>query len=128
MFEFLDSIDPAQYIPHIQFENTHYKKILLERNDEYEIFMICWKSGQKTEIHDHPEGGCWMKVIQGELEEIEYSNPTMKSMGIHRLTPGSIGYKQGHILLHSIRAINDSVSLHLYKPPCYKARTYTRDP
>jgi cysteine dioxygenase len=128
MWELLNSLDLQTYLPKARFEDSKYVKILLEQTADYEIFMICWKAGQSTPIHDHPEGGCWMRVVSGELEETEYAMPTVWKMGTHRLTVGDVGYKQGYVVLHSIRAIEDTISLHLYSPPRYKANTYTRDP
>ena len=127
MWEILNRLDPLTYLPKARFEEDHYVKILLERTAEYEIFMICWKSGQSTPIHDHPEGGCWMQVVQGALEEIEYALPTMCHMGVQRLDVGNTGFKQGNVVLHSIRAIEDTISLHLYMPPHYKANTYKKE-
>ncbi len=127
MWELLNNLDPQAYLAQARFEDLHYVKILLEQTTNYEIFMICWKAGQSTPIHDHPEGGCWMQVVQGELEETEYAYPTMYKMGVHTLGVGDIGYKQGHVLLHSIKALQNTISLHLYKPPKYKANTYDHD-
>lgn len=127
MWELLNSLDPNTYLPNAQIDQRQYTKILLEQNEEYEIWMICWKAGQSTPIHDHPEGGCWMQVVQGSLEETEYACPTMYIMGTNRLDVGNVGFKQGRVLLHSIKALEDTISLHLYKPPKYKANTYTRD-
>ncbi len=124
----LESLNPQQYLSKVQFHDNTYQKILLEETNDYEIVMICWKAGQSTPIHDHPEGGCWMRIVSGELEETEYAMPTVWNMGAHRLTVGDVGYKQGRIVLHSIRAIADTISLHLYSPPRYKANIYTRDP
>ncbi len=126
MWEVLHRLDPLTYLSKARFDEDRYVKILLERTAEYEIFMICWKSGQSTPIHDHPEGGCWMQVVQGALEEVEYALPTMCHMGVQRLDVGSTGFKQGNVVLHSIRAIEDTISLHLYMPPHYKANIYDR--
>ncbi len=126
MWDILNRLDPLTYLPKARFEEDRYVKILLEGNEEYEIFMICWKSGQSTPIHDHPEGGCWMQVSQGALEETEYALPTLCPTGQHRMDVGSTGFKQGNAVLHSIRAIQDTISLHLYMPPQYKANIYDR--
>ena len=123
----LESLQPQQYLPLVQFHDRAYQKILLEETKEYEIIMICWKAGQSTPIHDHPEGGCWMRIVSGELEETEYAMPTLCKMRTQRLTVGDVGYKQGHVILHSIRAIEDTISLHLYSPPRYKANIYSHE-
>ena len=110
--------------PHIQFNDARYNRILLERTDAYDIFLLCWKKGQQTCIHDHPEGGCWMRVLQGALEEQIVSYPDLVQQSSQILRTGDSGFKQGVSPLHSIHALEDSVSLHLYMPSNYKATVY----
>ena len=45
---------------------------LIFRNEKYEIYLICWNKKQISKIHDHPENGCILKVLKGELIEYRY--------------------------------------------------------
>jgi cysteine dioxygenase len=120
----LDDFPLEVCLPRVRFGAERYTKTLLKRTPVYEIFLLCWKSGQATAIHDHPSDGCWMRVLQGCLEETEYAYPTLEKIGYTRFGVGEYGFKRGNEVLHSIRAIEDSVSVHVYYPPGYVANTY----
>ncbi len=117
-------LDQIDYIPYIQFDETTYKRIPILQTSEYEIILICWKAGQQTPIHDHPPIGCTLKVVKGCLLETDICRETLQSLTEKRLTQGSIGFKQGSYPLHTIKALEDSISLHLYEPPHYKPTIY----
>ncbi len=54
----MDILNQIDYTPYIQFDNTKYNRIPLHQTSDYEVILICWKAGQKTPIHDHPEHTC----------------------------------------------------------------------
>ena len=70
-------------------------------------------------IHDHPEGGCILKVLQGELIEHKYDTKNLELLEVLNHNKGSIGYIDNTIAYH--RVGNDSkekaISLHIYSPP-----------
>lgn len=119
--EILNQID---YVPHIQFDSQRYNRIPLLLTEDYEVILICWKAGQQTPIHDHPAIGCTLKVLEGCLLETDICPETLQTLSEKELKAGSIGFKQGSKPLHTIRAIQDSISLHLYEPPHYKPTIY----
>lgn len=120
-----DILNQIDYEQHIQFDDKHYKRIPLLQTAEYEVILICWKAGQKTPIHDHPEIGCTLKVCRGHLLETDVCPNTLNPLCEIHLLAGSVGFKQGSNPLHSILALEDSVSLHLYQPPRYIPKIYT---
>lgn len=109
----------------VSFCDRTYKRLVLESRPEYDVVLICWRANQTTPIHDHPEGGCWMHVLCGELEETEVAGEGLKTLGIRRHAAGACGFKQGSEVLHSIRAITDTVSLHVYVPGGFRATVYS---
>ncbi len=115
--------DTIDYKDLVEFCEEHYKKILLERNENYEVYLICWRAGQNTRIHDHPDGGCLMKLISGTLLEENYrSDGTF--LYPRTYIPNMYGFKCGKNVVHRITAMEDSVSIHVYFPPNYKATIY----
>ena len=118
-------LNQIDYKPYIQFDSHTYKRIPIHQTETYEIILICWKAGQQTPIHDHPSIGCTMKVLEGHLLETNVCPITLEPLGERHLLPGSVGFKQGSNPLHSIQALEDSVSIHLYAPPNHKSRIYT---
>ena len=110
------------WLNYVQYKPDNYNKILVWNDSLLDIYLICWKSGQKSPIHDHPNNGCIMRVMTGLLEETKYIN--LKNIEKYNCNTGSIKFIVGDKELHSICPIVDSVSLHIYSPPNYKANIY----
>ena len=49
-----------------------YNKEVVFSNDIFEIIIITWGINQSASAHDHANNGCWMKVLDGSLEEKMY--------------------------------------------------------
>lgn len=112
--------------PYVKYTDKNYNKILLYRTNDFDVYIICWKSGQSTKIHDHPSLGCLMKVLHGTLEENLYKNNKININFICRniLQTDDIGYQINNGVIHEIIALNDSVSLHIYSPNNYQPKYY----
>jgi hypothetical protein len=109
---------------HISFSDTKYNRKKVFQNDQIELIVISWKAQQHTLIHDHPEGGCVMKVLSGLLCEDKYSENAEIYLNTTCLDKGSISYSKGKDILHQILARLDSVSIHIYAPPNYVPNVY----
>ena len=113
---------------YMYFCKLGYKRNLVLTNDTIKIMVICWDKCQSSGIHDHPEGGCLVKLLQGELIEKIYKkhDNRMIHTSTNYLTLGTISYQEGKNGLHQI--INDSndgaVTLHIYSPPNYVPKFY----
>jgi hypothetical protein len=88
---------------------TGYNRHLLEEGNDYEVYCIVWSAGAETPFHGHPEGGCWMLVVSGQL--LENTVDAERILG-----PGAHGYQKGANGIHKITVLENSRSLHLYKP------------
>ena len=62
-----------------------------------------------TKYHNHPKNGCVLKVLQGQLLEINKNN-------MLTLNKDNVGIKL-HNEFHRILANEQSYSLHYYSPP-----------
>lgn len=104
--------------------NNKYKRNLVRKDDYIEMLVICWEKGQQSGIHDHPESGCLMKLLDGNIQENVYEcvDGKIKCIESNTLVKSDIAYKQGKQGLHDIinSDIEKSVSLHIYSPPNYK--------
>lgn len=96
---------------YVIFDNKNYKRNLVYKNETFEILILCWKEKQESPIHDHPKNGCIFKVLQGSIVEVK--KDTQYTLNIN-----DIGYSIGKNV-HQIKALEDSVSLHVYSPPNY---------
>ena len=107
------------------FSDDTYKRNLIYTSDVTEVYLICWKAGQKSKIHDHSIRGCVMIILEGEIIENKYKNidNNLKLSSSDHLTVGAIGYNFGSHTVHEIIPVNETISLHIY-PKNYTPRYY----
>lgn len=108
--------------------NTKYVRKLAYRDSTIDIYVITWNNLQESRVHDHPEEGCLMKVLQGSLEEdiYEIRHGRAHYTETHEIENGHVGYQIGSFGLHNIKNPHNfnTVSIHIYSPPCYCPRYY----
>mgnify|MGYP001482392476 CR=1 FL=1 len=92
-------------------EPNKYEKVIIYRNDDYELILINWEKGASTNYHDHPKNGCVLKVLDGKLYEISGSK-------LNILNKNITSFKLENEY-HRILALEKSYSLHYYSPPNY---------
>lgn len=105
---------------HIKFsESCSYSRNMIYRNDNFDIYLICWNKQAETPIHDHADNGCLLKVLNGKLSEIIYDNE-MNDIKTN-LEQDNIGYMHNSIGTHKVINVNNDIShsLHIYSPPNY---------
>lgn len=106
------------YGPYISFSDVNYKRNLLCSSDNVDIYIICWKNKQESKIHDHPENGCVMYILNGQLKEDVYEfdeyKKTVNYKNSRTLKETNSSYNSGQHILHKISAEMDTISLHIY--------------
>lgn len=121
----LESYKGTDWCKFIKYSDIKYNRISLINNDKYEIILICWKKGQSSGVHDHPENGCLVKLLQGKLKEEVYSyKEKLTKLSFSIISQNDIAFQKGNRGLHNIIALEDSVSLHIYSPPKYQPKFY----
>ena len=95
--------------------DTYYRNLVFKNND-FEILVISWLPGQKTPIHSHPQNGCIMKILDGQLCETKI---TKDNKSITNYIKNDTSYIHDSIGKHVISNESDNlaVSLHIYSPP-----------
>lgn len=114
------------------FEREYYTRNLIARNEWFELLLLCWDAGQASPIHNHAGQNCWMAVLEGEIEELQYDcpEPTCTDPPVVRgeklLVPGKVAFINDDIALHRVRprAPSRGVSLHLYSRPIETCNLY----
>ena len=101
------------------FSDIKYKKNLIYRNKDYELFLICWKPGQISKIHNHSDNGCVFKVLEGTMTEFKYDIKNIKLLEEKKYDFNNVGYIDNEMAFHKFGNLdsNQSISLHLYSPP-----------
>lgn len=128
ILEEYNSMDYINYIPlEYNFNNYGYQRIKLNEfsNNIFEFILIIWKPNSLSKIHDHPENGCLMKILNGTIDEHEYNNK-LEFKAYWKLSKGMISYIEKNNTLHSISNTSDefAFTLHIYTPPNYTSNTY----
>src|SRR3977135_4371228 len=52
-----------------QFSPERYRRNLMHAGPAYHALVLCWRSGQRSPIHDHRGSACAVRVIRGEATE-----------------------------------------------------------
>lgn len=111
-----------------------YTRSLLFKDGMYELLLLCWGAGQESPIHNHMDQNCWMAVLAGQIEEVQFACPTGPPCG--RLEPrrsllfdpGQVAYISDDIGIHLVRPVGGpGVSLHLYSRPYDTCKVYDRE-
>lgn len=125
-YDFLKKYKSNDYKKFVKFSDINYKKNLVYRNTDFEVFVVCWTPKQKTLIHDHSENGCLFKVLEGNIVEYRYNHN--KSANYYQHNVGSVEYIDNQIGIHKMD--NDSktncITLHIYSPPNYKMNIFNK--
>lgn len=101
-----------------------YTRKIVYNDDILEVVIICWNPHEESGAHDHPENGCLMRVMQGNLIETKYVNT---HLGLEQtnediLGEDKIAYQEGAKCVHNIVNPFDNlaISVHIYAPAGYK--------
>ena len=124
--------------PYVTFRDDTYSRNLIWRTSTFELLLLGWEAGQESPIHDHAGQQCWMAVLDGELEEVHFTEGDLAvgagpggAMGLRpgrtgSVTSGGVVHIHDDIALHLIRpaAGGRAVSLHLYSSPIDSCRKF----
>jgi cysteine dioxygenase len=119
------------YLQHRIFTPRKYARNLIVRSDFAELLLLCWRSGQRTPIHDHGGSIGVVMVCEGLLTETMYErgeDGRVKPYNTHRWSPGGItgaDVPDIHQLLNLQPAGRELVTLHCYAPPLSVLNTFS---
>jgi DMSO/TMAO reductase YedYZ molybdopterin-dependent catalytic subunit len=116
---------------HVRFGEQGYRRNLLREGPQYHAWIMCWKNGQRSPIHDHAASSCAVRVLRGTLTETRFEfapNGLIKAVGSRDLAAGSVCVAQDSDV-HQISNLQargaDLVTLHIYAPPLVRMATYS---
>lgn len=121
----------ADFGPFVQFSDRHYHRSLVKAEPSYHVWVLCWKAGQRSPIHDHGNSVCGVRVLRGVATVTHFAwtiSGYVKAMGSEEALPGAvIGTVDGQ--LHQVSNLQESnfglVTLHVYAPPLLQMGTYS---
>lgn len=115
---------------HVEFCETNYKRNLIRQGQWYQAFCICWKSGQRSSIHDHAQTVCGVRVVEGTCTETVYKHCCKGQVvptGSCEMTKGQVCVsveKDTHQISNLANDGGDLITLHIYSPPLLEFRTF----
>ena len=117
-----------EFEKYFDFSKKKYTRNLITKNNNFELFLMCWNSYQKTKIHNHSDSFCISKVITGSLQEYQFIIKNNKLQLYHSFLhhESDIFNIKNINIFHLLKNISNSpaISLHLYSKPIIKYILY----
>lgn len=114
-----------------RFGSDRYQRNLLHAGPGYHALVLCWRSGQRSPIHDHRGSSCAVKVLRGVATETVFDrapNGMYFPTKTRTLAEGELCGSQDadvHQVSNLQPAGVDLVTLHIYSPPLLTMRMYS---
>jgi hypothetical protein len=121
ILRFMKDTDFCGLVDSSKFVQKKYTRDKLIDMPNAVVYIIYWAKDAYSPPHNHPEGGCILKILNGKLQETSYDlvdNKAVYTGNSKLLVKNSIGIKHGNEL-HSIKALEDTSSIHIYFPGDY---------
>ncbi len=129
----LDALDisPEDVREYVRFSDDRYLRNLMFEGQHYHALILCWRSGQRSPIHNHAKSTCGLRVLQGiATETIFESTPCgqVKAVSSFDRGVGEVSASQDTDI-HQVSNLQldgqDLITLHIYSPPLLKMDTYS---
>lgn len=124
----LSADDVPEYV---QFADTGYTHNSIRMGRWYHVWVLCWKNGQRSPIHDHRGSSCGIRVLRGTLTQTVCelaANGHVKATASQDFPAGSV-IGSFDTDLHQVSNLQaddaDLVTLHVYSPPLVRMTTYS---
>ena len=115
------------------FADRNYRRVAIRCRPHYEALVLCWKSGQRSPIHNHLGSSCVVRVIEGRATETQYIfSPCGKLVPQRSRTfaAGSVAACRDEAI-HQMANLEppgqDLITLHVYSPPPCAWNYFTLD-
>ena len=104
----------------IRFATEPYTRIPIYRDEQIEIVVICFASGQTSSVHDHQGSNCVIRVVRGKVLECLFTGTgeTLHMSSHHYLHLDDISGLDGQ-QIHQLSNLDPTgtVLLNFYSPP-----------
>lgn len=108
---------PELWAPHVRFDLAERYFTRLHRDRDFEVWLICWETGQDTLLHDHGGSVGAFTVARGSLVE-DYSDRRGDGLRTRAHAAGS-AVAFGADYLHNLVNVTSepTVTIHAYSQP-----------
>ncbi|KAI6188215.1 Cysteine dioxygenase [Aphelenchoides besseyi] len=129
------SSNRADWKKYAHFDPHRYTRNLVDAgNGKYNLMILCWAPGLGSNIHDHQNSHCFVKVLDGTLRETRFAWPDeenkegpMKEISCLDSQINDVTYMSDELGLHRMENpshVENAISLHLYIPPYSECQTF----
>ncbi|MBC7835733.1 MAG: cysteine dioxygenase family protein [Phycisphaerales bacterium] len=107
----------------VQFGTDRYRRNLMREGAQYQALILCWRSGQRSPIHNHAHSTCGVRVLKGIATETVFDvSPCglVKAVSSSDCIEGDVVVTQDsdtHQMSNLEEPGHDLVTLHIYSPP-----------
>jgi cysteine dioxygenase len=115
----------------VHFGRDTYQRNHFRSGPAYQALVLCWRSGQRSPIHDHRGSSCGMYIVKGVATETLFQRTAeglVYATGSHELREGSVCGSQDDDL-HQVSNLQppgcDLITLHVYSPPLLNMGMYS---
>lgn len=144
--------NPADWKKYAKFDRYKYTRNLVDGgNGRYNLIILCWGEGHGSAIHDHANSHCFMKLLEGQLQEIRFAWPkTDNDDRTFKATDEDVAAEQNQLQetlrttidvdnvcymndclgLHRVEnssSVDKAISLHLYCPPFQSCKVFNQN-
>jgi cysteine dioxygenase len=112
------------------FDEGCYRRTVIHARPHYQVLVLCWRSEQRSPIHDHCGSNCVVRVIEGRATETRFARTAcgrLVPVWSHEHIEGAVAASCGeeiHQMGNFEPSGHDLITLHLYSPPPSRWRFY----
>ena len=115
-------IPVSEFEEFASWDKEGYTRNCINRTDEYELLLLCWKKGDVTPIHGHDGQKCWVYQIEGKVTEVRYEEDNTGDLfetNRMQLSPGRLTFMNDKMGYHKLKNDTDgrAMTLHIYVAP-----------
>ena len=115
----------------VHFSPRSYQRNLVRAGDWYHLWVMCWRNGQRSPIHDHAGSVCGVRILAGTATVTRFefaANGQVKATASDDCPPGSVVATADddlHQVSNLLAGNADLVTLHVFSPPLLRMGTYS---
>ncbi|HMP79571.1 MAG TPA: cysteine dioxygenase family protein [Pirellulaceae bacterium] len=109
--------------PFIEFGELTYRRNLICEGEWYELLCICWRSGQRSPIHNHAGSTCGLRIVEGIATETVFEFTPSGLIKPVQTADAEVGFvcttqdEDIHQVSNLQGEGEDLITLHIYSPP-----------
>ena len=99
---------------YVHFNNYKYNPVSIYKNNQYELKLICWKSQQEVQVHNHKNEKCSFKVLENNITEYLYANTFEYKKTLIHNNKSVISREDSSYHAMKNTSFSNTITLHIY--------------